>query len=355
MRFVGRGHPNIRAGHGKTLEITADAEITTRATCVVAVAALAEDAHPVAGPILLTIRVDGTVLATVRALGNPLWDPTRSAVVRRSAVRLPDTVATCADTVAADLPTDAVAALTDPAAVVEIDVEPAAAARPAVVLLAAQPHRPDDPALLAELAAAGRVVAEDAAARRLTHRAADHGDPLRTLVVAARDLPGRSVVDLLRDAECDLDVVGLSTPLAVAAASASRAPLTIATDRPAPGAIRTAPAAHRLVVRCRPDELPTLAGLAADLRPSTGPIVLAQDDVPPVRWRPPATPPLASDAEVHLCLPPAQRPLDPTVVTAVRDLLADGVSTRTAARALATLTGLPRRDAYDAVLGLSGD
>jgi hypothetical protein len=55
---------------------------------------------------------------------------------------------------------------------------------------------------------------------------------------------------------------------------------------------------------------------------------------------------------VHLCFDAAAEStaLDPTVRVAIRGLLDDGVGTRPAAAALATLTGWERRRAYDTVL-----
>jgi hypothetical protein len=56
---------------------------------------------------------------------------------------------------------------------------------------------------------------------------------------------------------------------------------------------------------------------------------------------------------VHLCFDAASEStaLDPAVEVAVRGLLAEGVPTKSAANALAALTGWERRRAYDVVLG----
>ncbi|HEU5265600.1 MAG TPA: hypothetical protein VFU35_02825, partial [Jatrophihabitans sp.] len=62
----------------------------------------------------------------------------------------------------------------------------------------------------------------------------------------------------------------------------------------------------------------------------------------------------AGAGRLFVCLGPGGDELDPAVQTAVDQLLADGVSTRSAARALAALTGWPQRRAYDTVLSWRG-
>ena len=59
----------------------------------------------------------------------------------------------------------------------------------------------------------------------------------------------------------------------------------------------------------------------------------------------------------HICFDAAEPTgaLDPAVRAAVDGLLADGVSTKVAANALATLAGWDRRRAYDTVLNWRGD
>ncbi|MDT4949808.1 MAG: hypothetical protein QOJ37_2403, partial [Pseudonocardiales bacterium] len=103
MRLVGRGDDRIRATHTKTLELTVDAAITERATCVLAVAVHPEPAQPLAGPVRITISAGGETFS-VQALAYSGWDPAGSAVVRRSPLRLPGTLATHADAASSDLP-----------------------------------------------------------------------------------------------------------------------------------------------------------------------------------------------------------------------------------------------------------
>ena len=96
-----------------------------------------------------------------------------------------------------------------------------------------------------------------------------------------------------------------------------------------------------------------LVDAVRELRGSAA-VVVAQQHMQPVSVRGPA-PTLPSKDVVHCCVEPApdqDTALDPPVRAALTAMLADGVSTRTAARALAELTGLPRRRAYDAVLAL---
>src|SRR5581483_6556914 len=78
VRLVGRGSPAIRATHAKTLEVTADAEITGRATCVIAVGTSAVEPRRVAGPVRITISVDGESFA-FDARANSGWAPGGSA------------------------------------------------------------------------------------------------------------------------------------------------------------------------------------------------------------------------------------------------------------------------------------
>ena len=346
MRITGRGHPAIRATHAKTLELAPDPDITERATCVLAVRSTAAPAEPLAGPVRITIGAGGHAF-TLHAHANPQWDPHGPIVVRRSPLRLPGTLATHADAAAADLPPALVAALRDPDTTVTVDVTPLAAPG-AVVLFAADPARPADPALRAELAAADVVVAEDAPARALTGRSDPVPQPVsaRTLVVATADLPGASI----DRAGVPVETVGLAPRLAVAAACPARTPVAfLGPDDDLAGP----PAAYRVVLAVPADELPRLLERATGRRGTTV-VTLAQAYTLPVAHRlddgPPALP---SRDLVHCCLYPAADGPDPRVRAAVLALLAEGVPTRAAARALVELTGWPRRRAYDAVLELA--
>jgi hypothetical protein len=358
VRFVGRGHPSVRATHGKTLEFGVDDEITARASCVIAVGSRHDADLAPAGPLRLTIRAADAEPVVIRAIGNPNWDPRGPAVIRRSPLRLPGTLATEADTAAADLPRALVAALASADAVVEVDVSAESVHAPTVVLVLADPAAPDHRALRAELAVADAVVGEDIAARGLVRERGaavtpTDGQATRTLVVATMDLPGAAATALLADSTVRVETIGLPPAWAAAAATPSRAPVVLAVEERPRAALRAAPPGQRLVVRCPPDDVPALLAFAAELR-GEAPVVAAQPFAPPVRGTAANPPAPANDDPVHLCFAPAggELPLDPAVVEAVRALLADGVPTRTAAQALAALTGRSRRDAYALALQL---
>jgi len=61
VSFVCRGHPNIAATHGKTLELTRDVEISRRATCVLGVASDHDDRALLAlrGRVEVVLECDG--------------------------------------------------------------------------------------------------------------------------------------------------------------------------------------------------------------------------------------------------------------------------------------------------------
>jgi hypothetical protein len=352
MRIVGRGHPAIRATHDKTLEFSPDAELTERATCIVATRR--GEATPIAGDVHITLRV-GSESYHFDARGNSSWDPGGAAVIRRSALRLPDTFATHASAAAADLPRALAAALRDPEAEVELLVERSATQRPCAVWFALDPSHTSRLQLTAELSAADLVVAEDDGAASATGMRASPGDvPVegRVLVLATQELPGRSVAAALRDAA--VETVGLAPPLAAAAASPSRGPLVLVpADADPRVALRDAPAAARVVLPVPPGRLAALLRLAAEVRGTDG-AVFAQPNLAPVRVDAADAEPGAARRTGFLCLDAAVAAdaLDPRVRAALDTLLADGVTTRTAANALAALTGWDRRRAYTAVLDL---
>jgi hypothetical protein len=352
VRFVGRGHPNIRATHAKTLELSPEPHITERATCVIAVDVRTADAQPWAGPLAITVRAGGHT-HIVRARGNSSWSPGATAIVRRSPMQLPGSFAVDADAAAADLPRELVTALRSAQTVVEVDVTPAESGRPTLVLFAADASRPTDDRLRAELAAADRVLVEDPTARVLADFPPPGTGP-RALVLATRELPGASVLAELADLGTDVETAGLPAQLAAAAASPSRAPLTIASGRPE-RALRWTPTGQRVLLRAEPGDLPALLELAGEVRPDSV-VVLAQQFTAPVRVPSGAAATVPVQDAVYCCFAPAPAAaaLDPAVQAAIRGLLADGVSTRTAARTLAQLTGLSRREAYVRVLAMSG-
>lgn len=350
VRFVGSGHPAIRATHHKTLELTPDSDVTERATCVIAVGTGGADT-PVAGDIRVTVRV-GTESFAFTARGNSAWRPGGSAVFRRSPVRPPGTFATHATASASDLPRSFVAALQQPHARVAVDIEPLPG-RLCAVLFALDPDRPDDPRLAAEFAAADLVVAEDeVAARAIGERVA--AGPIdvagRALVLAGAELPGQTVLGAL--GSVDVETVGLPPALSAAAAFPARGPLVLApTGSDATTALRDAPAAARLVVGVAADQVLDVLRRAAELRGaeravivqgSAAPVLVSTDD--PVD--------VIGAERAYVCVGPraGATELDPRVRAAVDALLDEDVPTRVTARALAELTGWSRRAAYDYLL-----
>ncbi|MCK2236636.1 MULTISPECIES: DUF371 domain-containing protein [unclassified Crossiella] len=335
------GHPEIRATHNKTWELTPDAELTARATCVLGVRAVAEGG-PLAGPVQLRISV-GEHSVLVRAVGNPNWVPGGPAVIRRSSVRLPNTLATDADLSAADLPRDLAAQLTDPA--VAITVEVAAVEDPGTLVLFHA--NGSSPRLRAELAAADTVIAEDAGARALVGRSTGEGG--RTLVVATEDLPGRTVRHLLGDRT---EVIGLPPGLAAAAASPSPAGIFLTEPARKPAdALRGAPLDAKVVLRLAAEHADKVLAAARDrgartLAVATEPY--AESERP--RWGEIGALALPDRGEFWLCLDPAAtQGLDPLLHKLVTGLLAQGVPARSVAQSLADLPGFTRRTAYDAV------
>lgn len=370
LRLVGLGHDQIRATHTKTLELSADASITARATCVIAVGMTVDagDAR-LAGPVRIALRA-GEESFSLHAVANSSWDPADGAVIRRSGLRLRGTLATDADAAASDLPAPFVNALRSPDTIVEAIVHRAARrpdGRAGMMLLWSDPSRGSDPRLAAEIAAADLVLGEDgpaieliARAGRRTGRSSDVGQVVqrrgRVLAVATCDLPGASVVSWLGDdSAVAVDVAGLPPPLAAAAASPARGPLVVATaTHDLRELLRTTPAANRICLAVSGSRVAALLALAVKLRGNGGAVV-AQQYAAPQRATDGRVPALPTRDTVFCCLDGSSEDtaLDPAVGAAIAGLVGDGVSTRTAARALAELSGWPSKRAYDYVLGMN--
>jgi hypothetical protein len=351
VRLVGSGHPAIRATHHKTLELTTDADITERASCVIAVRGAGATA-PVAGDVRITVHAGGEEFAFT-ARGNSSWQPGGSAVVRRSPVRPPGTFATHATAAAIDVPRSMVAALQRRDTDVTIEVEPLPG-RHCAVLFAVDPDRSADPRLAAELAAADIVIAEDDTAARAAGVVAATEGPAsiggRTLVLAADHLPGRTVVDAL--GAVDVETVGLPPALAAAAAFPFRGPIVLTPHGDDPvRALRDAPAASMLVLEVRADEAMEVLRRGAEIRAARR-AVLVQGSAAPVRVGTDVPVDVAGPEPVWLCFGPGNGDPgpDPRVRAAVDALVEEGVPTRAAARVVAELTGWSRRVAYDYVL-----
>ncbi|MBP2475918.1 hypothetical protein JOF53_004790 [Crossiella equi] len=345
IRLRATGHPEIRATHAKTWELTPDRELTTRATCVLGVGATGEG-PALAGPVELRLSV-GESTVVVRALGNPHWVPGGPAVVRLGPARLPNTLATDADLSSADLPRELAARLADPATEITVDVLPVADPGTLVLFAATGPSARLD----AELAAADVVLAEDAGARALA-RPRGSGTEGRVLVVATEDLPGPS----LTHRPAAVEVVGLPPGLAAAAASPVAAPVFLAQPGRKPAdSLRNAPLTARVVLRVPADLVPKVLDVARERGSRSWAYAVepyAESERP--RWGglDELIPP--SRGEVWLCVDPApgEAGLDPDLRKLLTGLLAEGVSAKTLAKTLADLPGQSRRTAYDTVQGL---
>ncbi len=380
LRLWCRGHPAIRATHTKTLEFTAAADISERATCVAGVGVrYGTPARPVlAGPVLLRMRA-GTREFTARALANPRWRPGEGLIVRRSGNRLPDTVATDADLSAADLPRDALALLRDPAQEIEVTVERTDGGHPALILVALADDRERIARARAESTAADLIIAEDPTARALLagdglpavgpREAGDAaaeviGSGGRALVAACESLPGRTVLSWLEQpGDLVIEVAGLSPALAAAAGSPSRDPVLLldgAMPRERRSVIRDAPPATRLVFRAHPPDLPALCRVAAPMRPVGLVTVVSEDPARAERvWRlPPDQIPAAlpSRDSIMCCLdgaPSQAGPGDDQLRRFAAALARQGVPTRVLASALAGTPGWSRNRAYEFITGIA--
>jgi len=129
------GHPDIRATHGQTLELCAEAAITPRATCVIGVG-LGYDPADLArlrGPVRVEIEAGGR-RATGTAVINPGHRAGQRVVLRRAGTGGPETLAVHADLTARDLDRDLVAALAVPGAPVTVTVTEQAPPAPLVLV-----------------------------------------------------------------------------------------------------------------------------------------------------------------------------------------------------------------------------
>lgn len=176
------GHPNIRATHGKTLELGRESEIGDRATCVVGVSArIDEDGlAELHGPVVLTLSAGGHQ-ERVRGRLNPRFAPGDPLVVRRAPALTRDAVIVGADRAASDLARSFVAALTEPGARIAVTVEERAGETgPGVLVLRAGEDRAPPGGIAAvsgEIAAASGEIAAALAGGRRVELAAQDADP----------------------------------------------------------------------------------------------------------------------------------------------------------------------------------
>jgi hypothetical protein len=370
LRLRCRGHPAIRATHAKTLEFTADADISRRATCVVGVGATVVGTPPprLAGPVRITISV-GEHSAVVRALANSRWRAGGGAVVRRSSERLPNTLATDADRASAELPRPLIAALTDPTAAVEIIVAQDTRTDQRLVRYRAGPGRDDR--LAAECLAGDAIVAEDAAARSLlaAYGAAcvsgEHAvDVLamggRVLAVSTSDMTIKTApVRRMLAARPAVEVLGVSPELAVAAASPHSGPVVVATAAARADVVHLA-AAHRsstVVFRCPARELSKrITGVARAVGTRDVAVLPAGSAVEQPVWGPVGTAgELIRSGDVLCALDPLAgfpppHPVGLAAPALLAALLTHDVPSKMIIRALADQPGWSHQRAYDYVL-----
>lgn len=129
--LVGRGHPAIRATHAKTFELTAEPEVTPRATCVLGVGTVLDpNLAGLRGRVRLTLATSGLPAVSGEAVLNPHRAIADRVVIRRSRTLDADTLAVESTLTADDLPADFAEALTDPGREVSLTVEELGPSRP---------------------------------------------------------------------------------------------------------------------------------------------------------------------------------------------------------------------------------
>jgi hypothetical protein len=327
-----------------------------------------------AGPVRITIDAGG-VLATVDAVANPDWAG-GTAIVRRSTDRRPDTFATEATAGAADLPRELAARITDPAVAITVRcarLPRRPDGRAGLVLAWSAPGAPPAPRLAAELAAADAVVAEDPGAVALLAgqrpvRAADAeagllaGELGRVLVLATAGVPGASVTAALRRPDrIAVEVAGLPAAVAATTASPVRGPVQLAgpVGRSRIDAVlRSVSPETTLAVSVAAGDVARLLERAVIQRGTATAAVLDPAAGGLVRWGPIGELRVTRTSGEIVCVldgTSAESDLGAELTAFVRGLLAEGVSTRSAALALAGLPGWSRRRAYDAVLAVEPD
>jgi 16S rRNA (cytidine1402-2'-O)-methyltransferase len=412
VSFRCRGHSAIAGTHGKTLELTRDHQVTRRATCVLGVDSDHDDAALLAlrGAVEVTLEC-GSFRDTFEATVTPFFLGDDSLVFRRGPALRGRTFAYDSTKTAAEIDRELVRALTSPKAVLDVTVrELGRGDRRGVLFVVAVPIGNDDdlsPRARRVLEAADVVLAEDTRRfRDLAQRADLHprgavvsyhdqneaarsDDAIAWMTDGARVAlvsdagtplfsdPGYVVVSRALDAGFEVTPVpGPSSLLAVLSASglaidrfgyvgflprrssARQAELRRLTDRRETFVLHEAP--HRV------------GALLADLA-VVGPdwYVCAGREVTKVfeEFRRGTARELALDlaneearGEFTLVVaPPAGAPkvvdadADAQLNRLVRALLAQGVTAKTLAHALADLPGMSRKEAYARVLAIADE
>jgi hypothetical protein len=356
LRITASGHPAVRAMHGKTFELTADPDLTERATCIVGVRAdlaAVADEPVLAGPVRITLSAGGFA-DTLTAVANPFAAPAGRVVVRQSDHVDADTLAGLADRGAGDLDRRLLDALRDPRAEITLEVVEAG-------------DRPVDNALLAALPSGtprppGTQPADvDGLLDRL-----EAGDHLALRV--ERSGLDRFRAEIVRAAAEAGAVVALAPgawavpPVLVAAG--------IATPRHLDAGVLTGNARHEtallalaagaavpVVARCDGADLPTVLARLADHLGEAARAAVATDPLTPYRPLVHGTlGDLAADPPdgtvIAVAAPDAPASLPAGVARLVAHLALDGVPARTLVAAITAATGLSRQRSYDLVLQL---
>jgi len=132
-RLIARGHPNIRATHRTTLEITKERHLTPRGDCIIAVGAtkglrdFSDEFKKLARrsdtEIILIIEVD-RLRDVVRGFGDPrlTFDHPTDIVCRKSTYTCGRTLMVRCNKAAVDIDRRIVERMKDPSSVVEITI-----------------------------------------------------------------------------------------------------------------------------------------------------------------------------------------------------------------------------------------
>jgi len=362
----------VTGRHDKTLELTAAAAITARATCILAVSAgpLPGELPLLRGRVRITVAAGGAS-AAVEGEVNPGWHSAESLIVRRSGQLDADTYLVNATAAAADLPAGLLAALRDQGTAVEVTAEEVGTPAPVVLVLTGGPATDEIARLAAQadlvldLTGRGSPAPPVPLPGQRRHRLPDRVTARTTVVLTddpAAALPvtrGRRVVlwppvpgaDLLLSA--GLPPTPLLQAGRVPAGAAARAELTRLLARtPAPAALD--PAGSDLADLADPADLARTPAPAALDRPhadladladlAAGHAVLAPTRA--LGWGVQASPdPHASGPGVVVLVPDGDERVGVAAEELARLLRAAGRSGRDTAAALTAL-GVPRREAY---------
>ena len=131
--FTARGHPNIRATHEKTVEVTKEDQLTTRGDCIAAIKAekgladlgieMKNAARRSDSFISLSIRVGEKVFTTTgRGDSELTWEHPTDMVARMSGYTCPRTLMVHADKAIIHMARSLVQVLKDPQSIVKVTV-----------------------------------------------------------------------------------------------------------------------------------------------------------------------------------------------------------------------------------------